>query len=288
MRESSDDVGGREGSPRPPEPCDDYGPAYFENYSRLRLSPEDTAPPYRWGEPVWEESFGRIASEILTRLKPLTVLDAGCAIGFLVGALRARGVAADGVDVSAWAISQVAEQVRPYCRVSSLTEDFGQDYDLICCIEVLEHLPPQETAAAVANLCRHADAVLFSSTPDHFDEVTHLNVRPSEYWVGLFACHGFYRDVDFDPSFISPQAILFRSMAFVPAVVSGYERWAWWSHHELVEVRKHRDKLYAEVWRARQDASEAEAELAALRSTKTFRFTRRLRALWAKTRRRAE
>ena len=55
-------------------------------------------------------------------------------------------------------------------------------------------------ANAVANLCAHTDDVLFSSTPGHFKEISHLNVRPPEYWAEQFARHGLYRDVDHDPT----------------------------------------------------------------------------------------
>jgi hypothetical protein len=39
---------------------------------------------------------------------------------------------------------------------------------------------------AVTSLCKYSDAMLFSSTPDDFTEVTHLNVEPVEYWVKPF------------------------------------------------------------------------------------------------------
>ena len=134
----------------------------------------------------------------------------GCATGMLVEALRDRGVDARGIDVSAWAIGQVPAALRPFCKVGSITDELDGHYDLITCLEVLEHLPPSLAAEAVANLCRHSDAVLFSSTPDDFDEPTHLNVESGGYWARLFFRQGFVRDVDFDASFLAPHAVLFR------------------------------------------------------------------------------
>ena len=46
-----------------------------------------------------------------------TVLVAGCAMGLTVQELRARGVAAWGLDISAYAISQAPADVRPYLVV---------------------------------------------------------------------------------------------------------------------------------------------------------------------------
>ena len=89
----------------------------------------------------------QIAQKIVDDLHPKTVLDAGCAMGHLVAALRDLGVEAYGVDVSEYAISRVREDVRPYCKVGSLVEQLPEGlpakYDLVVTIEVLEHLDEQ-------------------------------------------------------------------------------------------------------------------------------------------------
>ena len=181
-----------------------YGEDYYgSSYDRSGI-------PYRRDEKHWVDFFDSVAQSIVDSINPRTALDAGCAIGMLVEALRARGVDARGVDVSAWAINQVPDSLRPYCAVGSITDDFDGHYDLITCIEVMEHLPPTLASAAIGNLTRHADAVLFCSTPDDFDEPTHLNVEPTGFWASRFFEHGFTRDVDFDASFLAPHAVLFR------------------------------------------------------------------------------
>ena len=48
--------------------------------------------------PEWLEFFGRIADRIVADIGPRTVMDVGCAMGFLVEALRDRGVEAFGID----------------------------------------------------------------------------------------------------------------------------------------------------------------------------------------------
>src|SRR5438105_293935 len=92
----------------------------------------------------WQRFFGTIADHIVNDIGPRTVLDAGCAMGFLVEALRDRGVEAYGVDISDYAISQVRSDVKPYCKVGSITEPLDSKYDLIVSIEVLEHLNPED------------------------------------------------------------------------------------------------------------------------------------------------
>jgi SAM-dependent methyltransferase len=188
--------------------------------------------PYRRDE-GWLAQFGRIADAIVREIQPRTVLDVGCAIGLLVETLRHRGVEAYGIDVSEYAIEQVHQSVRAYCRVGRATEPFGRRYDLITCIEVLEHMPPEQAQAAIANLCAHADGVLFSSSPFDYAEVTHFNVQPPEYWARLFAQQGFYRDVDMDAGFLTPWAVYFRRQDKPLAqIVADYERSFWHMRQE--------------------------------------------------------
>lgn len=177
---------------------------------------------------VWLENFGSIADRIVLDIQPRTVLDAGCAIGLLVECLRRRGVEAFGVDLSSHAISQVPEEFKPFCYVGSIAESFPGTYDLIVCIEVLEHLSPEDGRRAIANLCKHTRDILFSSTPFDFREATHSNVQPVEAWAELFAQHGFIRDVDFDATFITPWAFRVRkSEEPVARIIREYERRFW-------------------------------------------------------------
>jgi GT2 family glycosyltransferase len=169
--------------------------------------------------------FGAIADRIISDIGPATVLDAGCALGFLVEALRVRGVEAYGVDVSPYAIESVHESARPYCWVGSVVDPLPRRYDLIVSIEVLEHMRPDEARSAIANFCQHTDDVLLSSTPYDYEEITHFNVQPPEYWGELFAQNGFFRDVDFDASFITAWATRFRrSQEPLHRTVRAYER----------------------------------------------------------------
>ncbi|MGH9089814.1 MAG: glycosyltransferase [Acidimicrobiales bacterium] len=198
---------------------------YDEAYYRTNYG-SDGLPslPYDRDEPHWQRFFGRIASEVVDYVQPRTAMDAGCAIGMLVEALRDRGVDAYGIDVSSWAIKQVPDDVRPYCSVGSVLSPLPEHYDLITCIEVLEHLPPTLAPAAVANLCAHADAVLLSSTADDVTDRSHLNVNPPDYWARLFGHHGFVRDFSYDATYISGDAVLYRkARVTLTDAIGGYE-----------------------------------------------------------------
>jgi SAM-dependent methyltransferase len=194
-----------------------YGHWYYESY----------AMPYE--EENWRQFFSGVADAIVAQLAPKSVLDAGCAKGFLVAALRERGVDASGFDLSEVAVAETPEAVRDHVRVGSLTEPIEGRYDLITCIEVIEHLDPADAATAVANLAAATDRVLLSSTPGDRDEPTHVNIQPPERWSQLFAAHGMFRDFRHDPAYLSPWATLYRrSEPSLVDVVLEYDR-AWYA-----------------------------------------------------------
>ena len=183
--------------------------------------------PYERSE-TWLKFFGTVADRIVADINPRRVLDAGCAIGMLVEALRARGLDARGIDLSSFAIDSAPAALRPFLRTGSIAEPFDERYDLIVCIEVLEHMPPDEADRAIANIAAHTDDVLFSSTPFDYREPTHVNVRMPEEWAEAFARQGLYRDVDFDASFVTKWAARFTRRSVLPhRLVRDYERRFW-------------------------------------------------------------
>lgn len=154
---------------------------------------------------IWTAFFSRIADGIVGGLRPGRTLDAGCAWGLLVEALRARGVDAHGCDISSFAISQVADHIRPYCWRASVTDELSGLYDLIVCQEVFAHLTEHAGRDAIANFCRHSTRVLFSAAayPPH---ERHLNTAEPSHWDRVFEATGFRREASFDPSFMTPWA----------------------------------------------------------------------------------
>ena len=239
-----------------------YDAHYFQTYH---------GGAYVRGEP-WLSAFAGMADGIVREIRPGSALDVGCAIGLLVEALRERGVEAHGVDVSEYAIGQVHDDVKPYCRVGSLLDAPTGRYDLVVCYEVLEHLPPEDADRAVGNLCQLSEDILFSSSADEFDEDTHVNARPMAYWAGLFAKHGFIRDVEFDPIGVHHKAaVRFRRTAEPPhRIVAGFERMLWRLSQENADLRlralETRQRM-SEQARALAEKATATADVAALELT---------------------
>src|SRR6516225_3836999 len=131
-----------------------FGPYYYAH---------DCGVPYEHNE-HWTSFFDAMARRIATDLQPRSVLEAGCATGMLVEALRNHGIEASGVDVSEWAIEHVAPGAAGHCTQASLTQPLPGRYALITCIEVIEHVPEHDAAKALENLCSATYRILISTS----------------------------------------------------------------------------------------------------------------------------
>lgn len=248
---------------------DDYSAVYYHDYS---------GPPYTYQEPHWSTFFGRIADQVIALFEPGTAYDAGCAKGFMVRALAERGVDARGGDISEFAISEAPAGLAERLEVKDLTAPFDRRYDVIICIEVLEHMSAQDARAAVANMAAATDVVVLSTTPDDYTEPTHVNIRQASSWAQDFATHGLYRRTDVDASFLSPWAVVYDRRGLRPLeLISGYEtllqpllREVHEKRQALLDLRRQLDEAAAPVMIERdaliaeRDGLRAELEHAAV------------------------
>lgn len=196
----------------------DYGSDYY-NSAHLGGSDE-----YSWEADEWRGFFRNVAQRIVAILNPTTVHDVGCAKGLLVQALVETGVDAHGSDISTYAVTTAHPDVRDRLRVASATEPIGERVDLITCIEVLEHMAPDEAQTAIDQMTAASDRIFFSSSPTDYAERTHINVQPPNRWAAWFAERGFYRRTDLDLGFLTPWAVVFeRSDMTTTSLVEHYE-----------------------------------------------------------------
>ena len=208
-----------------------YNEDYYTNYN------SESGTEYAHGQ-GWEEVFGNYADRIVKEIHPERTLDVGCAIGFFVEALRDREVEAYGIDISEYAIANVREDIRPFCKVQSALLPINEKYDLITCIEVLEHLDSQDISLAIKRMCEATEDIIFSSTPFEYEEKTHISVHPTEFWVEQFAYNGFYHDIQYDCSYISIQAMRFKRVKKdTIELIRDYEKVLFQKHQEVTAIR---------------------------------------------------
>ncbi|MBD3926646.1 methyltransferase domain-containing protein [Nocardioides cavernae] len=211
---------------------EDYGRCY---YNEAHLGGYDD---YTWDNEKWRSFFMSVADRLVGALNPRTVLDVGCARGLLVQAFAVQGIDSRGVDISAHAIESAHPDVRDRLSVASATEPIKGRYDLVTCVEVLEHMSPQEAQLAIDHMTAVTDRILFSSSPGDHDEPTHINTRPTEQWVAWFSERGFFRRTDLDMGMIAPWSVLLeRGEPTIHELTQRYEQQYARERTELTDKR---------------------------------------------------
>lgn len=161
---------------------------------------------YRW----MPEMTIRMAYLIIKHLNLKTeesVLDFGCAKGYLVKALRILDIPAYGCDISEYAINQVDGDVRSFCNFiedSNCLFPFERKFDWIISKDVLEHLSEQEidafltqaqgTTEKMFHVIPLGDGEKFV-VPEYQLDKTHKLAKTKEWWLEKFESFGWSMDV---------------------------------------------------------------------------------------------
>ena len=133
-----------------------------------------------------------IVPQILALFPVTSVIDVGCGTGVWLNEFHCHGVAdylgIDGEYVPEHIRKIPAGHFKPadLRRLKKLERTF----DLACCLEVAEHLPPENAAAFVQFLASAAPIVLFSAAVPHQGGTEHVNEQKASYWARLFMRHG--------------------------------------------------------------------------------------------------
>lgn len=130
----------------------------------------------------------------LAAVGPQTVLDLGCGTGKSLDWFLAHGVDAWGVEGSALARNQALHpeliQIADLNQPLKLTRHF----DLLWCVEVVEHIHPKYIDVLMETLTCHADRVVLTAAHPGQGGAGHFNEQPASYWVERFTAKGFSLD----------------------------------------------------------------------------------------------
>lgn len=122
----------------------------------------------------------------LSPVAGLQLLDVGCGGGILAEAMAQRGATVTGIDMGAAPLNvarihQLESGVQvtyQQCTAEQMAAQHGESFDIVCCLEMLEHVPdPAAVVQACADLCQPGGNLYFST----------INRSPKSY---LFAVLG--------------------------------------------------------------------------------------------------
>lgn len=121
-----------------------------------------------------------------------SVLDVGCAYGFVVQELLGRGYCAVGVDFSEECILE--SPVKDRLVVGDATVlPLDRRFDLVIVANLCEHLTDEQCQRMIEGLAKTGDrllAIINKSTHDP----SHINIKSNREWVSWFERHGFVYD----------------------------------------------------------------------------------------------
>jgi len=183
---------------KPPRLGSDY---YDEEYFTPNSSKSNYILPFTWeveGKKSMEE-----ARYIMDNFNPQSVLDIGCAKGFLVKALLASGVDAQGCDISKWAVDNCEPEVKERLKVADIRDGLpypDKSFDAVCSLSTLEHVEIDYLDFVAREMVRLAKRWLYIEVPVnlHWDgsmidyqldisDRSHRNYLPAAHWEKIFA-----------------------------------------------------------------------------------------------------
>ena len=171
---------------------------YDEDYfMRGRESGKSLYENYRWMPTLTIPMVQRIIDHLGID-RDETILDLGCARGYIVKAFRQLGYLAYGMDCSKWAIDNADEEVKEHLRHQ---DKFTHEFDWVLAKDVLEHVP--QVADFVLEIQKHARKGIFVVVPlsaidgksyvlpEYEKDVTHIHRLTLATWARMFIRPGW-------------------------------------------------------------------------------------------------
>jgi SAM-dependent methyltransferase len=159
-----------------------------------------TSTMYR-AEHFQRQASGSISSAraivpiVLSSFRVTSVIDIGCGIGTWLKVFEEHGivdiVGVDGYYVPEEQLLIDRSRFRSADLILSKPLPLERRFDLACCLEVAEHLPPGSETQLIHTLTDAAPLVLFSAAIPGQPGPGHINTRWHDHWAGIFGQRGY-------------------------------------------------------------------------------------------------
>jgi glycosyltransferase involved in cell wall biosynthesis len=188
-------------APAVPIPPEWYDQDYFETGLKSNWD-----QGYTWR--VFSELFNETADFLCDIFQEAdSYLDVGCAKGFLVRTLRARGKDCWGFDHSRWAVTRSEAASKPFIMQSSIDEvSFDRQFDVLVAFSIFESLTPAQARSFLERARRWTRQAIVATIPSFEEEgerprpaaedrdLSHINMKSRGWWHDLFLSAGWRQD----------------------------------------------------------------------------------------------
>jgi SAM-dependent methyltransferase len=161
---------------------DDAAKSFSEEHFRKRLR--------------FRENYRTISSALLSILDFNTVLDLGCANGFLLEDFLMGGKLVKGVELSLDVLGVLPSELVDKVQIAdAVTLGKIGNFDLVSCVEVAEHIFPEQSGPLLDTIVANAKKWIYFTAaspcqPGH----GHINCRQQFYWLNEFRKRGAVLD----------------------------------------------------------------------------------------------
>lgn len=157
--------------------------------------------PAEWHEKMtdaqWQDDATIIASALDDEFSPQSVIDLGCGVGLHLRYFFERDIEVKGVDGTTGAREHAVLPSR-LIEIADLRYGYvpREQYDLVICFEVAEHIPARYADQLVDTIGRSGNTIAFTAARPGQGGKHHVNLQPRDYWIDRFRSVGF----DYQPS----------------------------------------------------------------------------------------
>lgn len=137
-----------------------------------------------------------VASSLIRHVPFESAYDVGCANALLLEPLHRAGKTVRGIELSKDVKAVLSPDVARLVDIGDFAKARGT-WDLVCCVEVAEHIQPERSAELVRTLVELAQHfTYFTAAPPGQPGQGHINCRPHEEWNDLFVEAGWECDME--------------------------------------------------------------------------------------------